>query len=98
MKIIYRGYEIEVRREPCMAGYKLLYWSIFRESDGYECASGADDTDDTVRDTIGYLKTRVDAELQEDNPWGEKEDDDWTDGADAAYQNAMAGPGGELND
>ena len=69
MKISYRGHEINVYREKCMAGYKLLYYSIFRESDGFECTSGYSDCDDTVRDMIKMFKQRVDEELKEKKPW-----------------------------
>lgn len=71
MKVIYRGHEIEVKREKSMAGYLLLFWSIFRESDGYECDSGYEDSAETVRDKVKQFKKRVDNELAEDDPWGE---------------------------
>jgi len=72
MKITYRGYEIEAHREKCMAGYSLLYYSIFRESDGFECTSGFQDSSETVPDMINLLKGRVDAELLDPDPWGEE--------------------------
>lgn len=71
MKVSYRGYEIEVYREESLGGWENLYWSIFRESDGYEADSGFSTGSDTVRDFVGYMKERVDAELADDNPWGE---------------------------
>ena len=73
MKTVYRGHEIEVYRDECLAGYSLLYYSIFRLSDGYECDSGFTEEKATVREMIGYLKERIDNELLEDNPWMEKE-------------------------
>lgn len=72
MRAIYRGHEIKVWRERCMAGYPLLYYSIFRESDGYECTSGFTEGADTVRDFLGYMRERVDAELADPDPWLEK--------------------------
>lgn len=63
MKTIYRGHEIDVRREKSMAGYSMLFYSIFRESDGYEVTSGFSDSDDSVSDMIGYMKERLDAEI-----------------------------------
>ena len=73
MKVVYRGHEIEAKREKCLAGYSLLYFSVFRESDGYECTSGYTTGSDTAREMVGYLKERVDAELASDDPWGEEE-------------------------
>ncbi len=43
-----------------MAGYTLLYYSIFR-SDGFELDSGFMDTADTVRFMLSEFKKRVDA-------------------------------------
>lgn len=71
MKAIYRGHEITVTREKCMAGYALLYWSVFRASDGYECASGVEDSSETVAGMMSVLRDRVDAELEESDPWEE---------------------------
>ena len=71
MKVSYRGHEIDAHREKCLAGYTLLYFSVFRESDGYECVSSYTTGDDTPADMIGYLKELVDAELASDDPWGE---------------------------
>lgn len=71
MKVNYKGYEIDVRREKCLGGWSMLYYSIFRESDGYECASSFSDCTDTVQDYIGYMKERIDAELLDEDPWGE---------------------------
>lgn len=71
MKVIYKGHEIIVTRERSMAGYTLLYYSVFRQSDGYECTSGYEDSNEKVKDMVGIMKERVDAELAEDDPWGE---------------------------
>ncbi len=60
MRILYRTFEIHVWREKCMAGYALLYYSIFR-SDGFELDSGYMDTGDTVRFMLSEFKKRVDA-------------------------------------
>jgi hypothetical protein len=73
MKTVYRGHEIEVYRDECLAGYSLLYYSIFRLSDGYECDSGFSEEETTVRGMIKNLKERIDNELNEDDPWMEKE-------------------------
>lgn len=74
MKVDYRGFEITVTREKCMGGWDQLFYSIFRKSDLYECTSGFSEGSDTVDEYIGYMKERIDAELKEDDPWGEKEE------------------------
>jgi len=74
MKTKYRGYEIEVKREKCLAGYDLLYFTIYRISDGYECLCSFEDSSEKVRDKIKQLKERVDNEHLEDDPWLEKEE------------------------
>lgn len=60
MKATYKGFEIEVKREKCMAGYLLVYYSIFRISDGWEFDSGFYDTEDTVRSVMSSMKHKVD--------------------------------------
>lgn len=72
MKTVYRGHELEAKRERCLGGWDLLYYSIFRVSDGYECDSGFTSDESPVRTYIGYMKERVDAELAEDNPWSDQ--------------------------
>jgi hypothetical protein len=72
MKIIHCGYEINVTKEKSMGGDLLTYYSIFRVADGFECSSGFEDTEDSVIETVKFLKERVDNELMTKNPWGEK--------------------------
>lgn len=72
MKAIYRGHEIEVVRERCLGGWPMLYVSIFRIADGYECESFCEDSGETVRDMVGHMKKRIDAELRENDPWMER--------------------------
>lgn len=67
MKVIYRGHEIIVAREKCLAGYKLLYFTIVRLNDGFIVEDSFSDCDDTVRDMIRCLKERVDNEIAEIN-------------------------------
>ena len=73
MKDSYRGHEIEVFRDKCLGGWSQLYYSIFRESDGYECTSGFTSDESPTRTYMKYMKERVDAELQEADPWGENQ-------------------------
>lgn len=60
MKVLYRGFEIDCHREKCMAGYELLYFTVYRKSDGYELICDFTSGSDTVRDFVGYMKNRVD--------------------------------------
>jgi len=73
MKTTYRGHEIDVHRDMCLGGWQMLYYSIFRLSDGFECVSGFEDSAETVRDKIKQFKERIDRELAEDDPWWEQE-------------------------
>src|SRR5678816_4534100 len=72
MKVKYRGHKIDVRREKSLGGEELLYYSIFRIADLYECASGFSYDESHVKVFIGYLKERIDGELADNDPWGEK--------------------------
>jgi hypothetical protein len=64
-RVIYRGHEIEVKREKCLAGYLLLYYSIYRLSDGYCVEESFEDSAEKVWDMISYMKERLDAEIEE---------------------------------
>ena len=60
MKTAYRGFELDARREKCMGGWDLLYYSIFRLSDGYEVTSSFTYGSDKIRDFMKELKGYVD--------------------------------------
>lgn len=68
---LHRGHRVEVTREPSMAGDELLFYSVFRDRDGFECDSGFENSDEAVVDKVRQLVERVDAELLGENPWGE---------------------------
>lgn len=72
MKAKHRGHTIDVHRERCLGGWSQLYFSVFRDSDGYECLSSFEDSAETVRDKVKQLKERIDAELKETYPWGDR--------------------------
>lgn len=72
MRVVYRGHEIDVKRERCMGGQALLYYSVFRLSDSHECTSGFTEDTSPVSTYVRYMKARVDAELADADPWGEK--------------------------
>lgn len=69
---VYRGHRIRIHREDCLGGWSMLYVSITRESDGYECECFPTEDTSTPRQYLHYMKQRVDAELAEDDPWQEK--------------------------
>ena len=73
MKVKYRGYEIEVKRERCLGGWSELYTTIYRLSDGLECVCYCEDSAEKVVDQVRYMKKRIDDELASDNPWCEQE-------------------------
>lgn len=72
MKTSYKGYELRVERDQSLCGYEYLYYSIYRESDGYCCAESFSSGEETEEEFIEILKERVDNELKEDNPWEEE--------------------------
>jgi len=65
MKCVYRGCEIEVKREKCMAGYPLVYYSAYGVNGGDCLFDSFEDTEDKVQTIMKYLKNRIDKELQE---------------------------------
>ena len=71
MKVKYKGYEIGVSRESSLDGCSMIYYTITRMSDGYECVCSFEDSSETVRDKIRQLKERIDNEHTEVDPWDE---------------------------
>jgi hypothetical protein len=71
LREVHRDHEILLSREECQGGWELLYYSIFRQSDGYECDSGFTEDESDLPTYMGYMRDRIDAELAEDDPWGE---------------------------
>ena len=67
MKVKYRGHEIDVTREKCLGGWPMLYYSIYRISDGFGVVDSCEDSAEKVLDMVGYMKERLDAEIEEGN-------------------------------
>jgi len=65
MKITYKGFDIEAKRERSMGGETLLYYFIFRQSDGFEVTSGFSYGTDKICDFISYLKDIADDFLED---------------------------------
>ena len=64
MKVIYKGFEIEVKREQALGGWDNLYFSVFRLSDSWCFEDSFTEGSDTVKDYIGYMKKRIDDYLE----------------------------------
>jgi hypothetical protein len=58
MKGKYKGCDIEVIKEKCLAGYKMLFFSIF--DDGFEVTSGYSEGEDTIKDYYESMKKVID--------------------------------------
>ena len=69
MKVDYKGFEIEAKRERALGGWDNLYFYIMRVSDGWFMGDGFTEGEDKIEDFIGYLKERVDTYLKD--PTGE---------------------------
>ncbi len=54
-----------------MGGWDMLYYSVFRESDMYECVSNFQDSAETLDDMIENLRIRIDKELVCGVPFGD---------------------------
>jgi len=59
MKVKYKGYEIEVRREPCLGGWPVTYFDVFRISDGLIVIGDFTEGEDTMNDITDMMKDRV---------------------------------------
>jgi len=70
MKIQYKGFNIDAHREKSMGGETLLYYSIFRQSDGYEVISGFSYGTDRIQTFITYLKDIADDFLEDPQAYG----------------------------
>lgn len=70
MKIVHNGHEITVERQPCMAGYELVYYTVVRLSDGLYRADSFTEEKVTVRDMIKRIKGMAD---EADEYWPEEE-------------------------
>ena len=71
MKATYRGFTITAKRERALGGWENLYYSVVSPT-GRFVVDSFTTGDDTVREYIGYMKERIDAELADDPEWGTK--------------------------
>lgn len=59
IKVLYRGFEIEVRREAAMGGWENLYFSVVRQDDGRIMTDSFTEGSDDEHDFLAYIKKRV---------------------------------------
>lgn len=64
MKVNYKGFEIDVRREKCMAGYDMVYRDVIRIEDGYLLWGDFSDDADMIREHIKDVKFQIDEYLK----------------------------------
>jgi hypothetical protein len=65
MKVFYKGFDVEAKREMSPCEEKFLFYSVFRKSDGLEVTSGFSYGTDPIRTFIKYLKDIVDDFLED---------------------------------
>jgi len=75
MIVNYKGFEIDVTKEKCMAGYDLVYRSVFRMSDGYQLVGDFSDDNDTIREHVGFMKHRIDEYLSDPEQYEKDEEE-----------------------
>lgn len=68
MIVKYKGYEIDVKREKCLAGYDLLYYSVYTP-DGEEIICSFEDSAETVREKVKHMKGCVDDHIENPGDW-----------------------------
>lgn len=59
MKTNYRGFEIDVHKDRCQAGYVLAYYSVFTAG-GFEVTSGFSEDETRVQTQVKWWKKYVD--------------------------------------
>lgn len=60
MKVIYKGFEIEVKRDQALGGWDQLYYTVTRLSDMWFMIDSFEDSGETVHNRIRQLKEYVD--------------------------------------
>lgn len=69
MKVNYKGFEINVKREKSLGGWNMLYYYVMKKDSGFMLIDNFSDSDETVRDQIKYLKEAVDRYLENPENW-----------------------------
>ena len=81
MKAVYRGFEIEAKRERCLGGWEQMYFTAYRISDGYEHVCGFSDCADTEETYMEVLRSRIDEFYEEtcdgEGRWSEPDGEEY---------------------
>ena len=60
MKVKYRGFDLEVKKERSLGGDYPLYITAYRLKDEYEYISGFEYSQEKIKDRMSYLKNNID--------------------------------------
>lgn len=60
MKVIYRGFDIEVYRGLCVGGWEQTFYSVFKQDTTWELTSGFSEFRNDIMEWIEDLKKLVD--------------------------------------
>lgn len=71
MKITYKGFEIDVRREQALGGWDNIYYSVMRKSDGWFLCDDFSTGKDKLKDFANDLKNVVDDYLENPSDYEE---------------------------
>jgi len=65
LKEVYRGHELEVKREQAMGGWDNLYYSAYRVRDGYGAIDSFTSDESPLADFMKELKEMLDERMKE---------------------------------
>ncbi len=71
MKARYKGFDLEAKRDQCLAGWNMVYVSAIRVSDGWVMIESCSDDRDTLATHIKSLKHQVDDYYEHPENWGD---------------------------
>lgn len=60
IKETYRGFEIEANRQQALGGWENLYYSAYRESDGWCLEDDFTEGSDSEESIVAILKSHID--------------------------------------
>ncbi|MCY8549449.1 hypothetical protein MOD25_05965 [Bacillus haynesii] len=64
MKVNYRGFEIEAKREKALGGWDSIYYTVMHEDDGWFLEDNFYECEDVIEDFVNDLKKLVDDYLE----------------------------------
>ncbi|GIN67094.1 hypothetical protein FKN04_13050 [Bacillus glycinifermentans] len=60
MKVNYRGFKIETKREKSLGGWDNIYFTVMRKEDGWFLEDSFSESEDKIEDFVNGLKVLVD--------------------------------------